>query len=397
MNTLLKGRNALALTLMAAAVWTLPAAASQPPAAPDDPVTSDPPPSPAVQQQDAEKLQRQLQQQMRKLSEQSADLDLKLKLNLEPAMAALQQLKQIDTTQFQRLADLSADAAVSGKHGQHDLHEDGDGGSNAVDEHRPLNPDGRVYVNNVAGNVVVSSWDRNEVSVTGQLGDAVDHLEITGDPTSLNIVVKLPKHTHNSGDADLRLMVPPNAQLSLETVSADVGVAGTRGPVKVTTVSGDIGLTVSSQQVTVQTVSGDVILHAPSTMTVANSVSGDLRMTGPQGMLTAETVSGNVELAGGKFTDMHLKSISGDLHLDVDFAKPAMVSGETLSGDITMHVPSDLSGTATMKNFSGEISCDAQQMTGTSSPKRHEYVFGDGKGVVMQLSSFSGDIRVERK
>ena len=224
----------------------------------------------------------------------------------------------------------------------------GGGNDNQVNERRPLNVDGHVYVNDFSGTVVVNAWNRNEVLITGELGSGVDHLEVTGDASDLRVAVKPTKHSHNAGESDLRLMVPSGAGVELETVSADVSVQGTRGPVKITTVSGDVGIDVQSQQVAVQTVSGDMILRAPSIITQTNTVSGDIHLSGLQGKLRVETVSGNLSVKGSRFSELKLKSVSGDMGLDASFSPQAVVTGETLSGNITLHMPADVSGTATI-------------------------------------------------
>jgi len=272
-----------------------------------------------------------------------------------------------------------------------------------VDERRPLDADGRVYVNNVAGTVVVDSWDKNEVYLRGELSGDADSVELSGGTSNLSIVVKLPKKSHVSGDADLTLTVPANARVELETVSADVSAMNLRGPTKINTVSGAAQLQLASPDVSVQTVSGDITLRGPSRSTFAKSVSGDLHLAGMQGRLLVETVSGNVQLDGGRFSDLHLKSVSGDMRLDVTLAQHSQVVGDTLSGDITLDVPSDVAGTALLKSFSGDTSCDAKPTgaaSGTPSSGRsgkREYVWGDGSGTRVELSSFSGDIHVLRK
>ncbi|MDR3419524.1 MAG: DUF4097 family beta strand repeat-containing protein [Nevskia sp.] len=275
----------------------------------------------------------------------------------------------------------------------------GGGSDTQINERRPLNANGRVSVNEVSGTVVIGVWDRNEIAITGMLGSGVDHLEISGDADNLSVAVKLPKFVHRGGEADLRLMVPTTAGIAVETVSADVSVQGSRGAVKVQTVSGDVGLEAESPEVSVQTVSGDLIMHVPARSTQVNTVSGDLRLSGLQGKAAVETVSGNLQISGGKFSELRLKSISGDVRVDASFADTATVVGESLSGDITLHLPADASGTAALKSFSGEAQCDAQQTEASSSPgnKRREYRFGDGKGLKLELSTFSGDIRVDRK
>lgn len=267
-----------------------------------------------------------------------------------------------------------------------------------IDETRGLKSNGRVSVNNVAGIIEVSTWDRNEVSIGGRLGSSDDKLEISGDSNELNVVVRLPKKSRNGHDTVLELRVPNNARVELETVSADVVVNGSKGPVKVNTVSGDIALALGSSEVSVQTVSGDVKLKAPSIITRLNSISGDLDLDGLSGQLSLETVSGNIELRrGGKFSDLKLKSVSGDLRLDVALTDSAQVGGQTLSGEITMIVPQALSGTALLKSFSGDVHCEGATTVENHSSKKREYVWGDGRGARIELSSFSGDIRVERK
>ncbi|MBL6750009.1 MAG: DUF4097 family beta strand repeat protein [Nevskia sp.] len=343
---------------LAACAWVLPAAVGA--AAPADPA----PPPPGLEQR-LEDLRQMAQDKGR------AAVELAMRERLE-------------------VQGLAARATAA---------DDGEGGGRAVDEHRPLNADGRVFVSNGSGSVVVSAWDKNEVAVSGDLGGGVERMDISGDAASLRVVVRAARHAHLSGSVDLRLMVPAAAQVSVETVSADVAVHGTRGPVKVNSVSGDVGLAVDAPEVAAQTVSGDLILQGPSANTAANSVSGDLRMSGLQGRLVAETVSGHIELAGGRFDELRLKSISGDMHLDLSFGEHATVVGETLSGDISLQVPHDVSGTAILKSFSGEAQCSLAQATSSASARKHEreYSFGDGKGVNLSLSTFSGDIHVEGK
>ena len=275
----------------------------------------------------------------------------------------------------------------------------GDASGPVIDQIRSLKSNGKIYVNNVAGIIDIAVWDRNEVAIGGRLGSNQETLDINGDSNGLNVVVKLPKQSRSSHDTVLELKVPSNARVELETVSADVVVNGVRGPVKVNTVSGDVQMALGSPDIAVQTVSGDLKLKAPAAKTTRiNSVSGDLDLDGLSGTLSLETVSGNVDLArGGRFTEMKLKSISGDMRLDLALDSAAQVSGQTLSGEITMIVPQSLSGAALLKSFSGDVECEGAQTVENHSTRKREYVWGDGRGARVELSSFSGDIRIERK
>ncbi|MEW6168666.1 MAG: hypothetical protein AB1651_13360, partial [Pseudomonadota bacterium] len=81
-----------------------------------------------------------------------------------------------------------------------------------IDERRPLDADGRVAVNNLAGEIKVSTWDRNEVAITGTLGDDVEALEIRGDARNLQVLVRYPRNTRGGVDETLLwLQVPGRA------------------------------------------------------------------------------------------------------------------------------------------------------------------------------------------
>ena len=56
-------------------------------------------------------------------------------------------------------------------------HETSDDEDKSVNETRTAKPDGEVRIDNLAGTLKIHGWDKNEVRVTGNLGDQVDHLE----------------------------------------------------------------------------------------------------------------------------------------------------------------------------------------------------------------------------
>jgi len=64
-----------------------------------------------------------------------------------------------------------------------------------INQTRPLAADGSLRIENIKGEVVVRTWDRPEVHVTGSLGEGVEKLEIGPGGDSLSIKVKYP----NSG------------------------------------------------------------------------------------------------------------------------------------------------------------------------------------------------------
>ena len=262
-----------------------------------------------------------------------------------------------------------------------------------VDEHRPLKPDASVSVSNVAGLIDVESWDKNELSLTGELSEEVESLEITGSPSDLSIKVKLTRNTNDVGDTRLRLKVPTGTRLDADSVSADIRVRGLGGALKVRSVSGDLQLRVGSGKVDAQSVSGRIQLEAPSANTRIETVSGDIKVTGPKGEFHGETVSGDLAVKAADVARFSAETVSGDLHLELDLGKDADVNVETLSGEVNLSVPALPDGRIEMETFSGELVSEWGKVEEDAKEWRRD---GNGKGRVY-LHSFSGDIQLRKR
>ena len=77
-----------------------------------------------------------------------------------------------------------------------------------IDQTRPLDPRGRVEIDNLKGRVEVRAWDRPEVKITGSLGAGVEKLSVEGDRGALHIEVKYPNRANNTEPTVLVVQVP---------------------------------------------------------------------------------------------------------------------------------------------------------------------------------------------
>jgi DUF4097 and DUF4098 domain-containing protein YvlB len=282
-----------------------------------------------------------------------------------------------------------------------------------VNERRPLKADARVEVSNVAGLIQVEAWDKNELHLTGTLSEEVEKLEITGNESRLKIEVKLRRRTRNVEDTILKLKVPAGVSLEAEGVSADVTVRGLRGEIDASTVSGDVRLDVESKKVEAQSVSGDVTVEAPAAVTHVESVSGDVTVRGAKGEVRGQTVSGDVMVFAQAARRIDVKSVSGDLELDLELTADAEVEAETMSGDVQLSVPRLPDVDVDLETYSGEIA--RSELLPDFRGKQHrqhsrddddddddddegmEYS-RDGKGPGrVRLHSFSGDIVLKKR
>ncbi len=264
-----------------------------------------------------------------------------------------------------------------------------------IDQTKPLDPRGTVEIENLKGRIQVSAWDRNEVQVTGTLGDGVEKLVFEGDRSRLRVEAKYPKtggHSNRTGPTTLILKVPLQASLDIESVAAAIHVEGVAPPeLDIESVSGDIVFAGAPGRTDVDSVSGNQTLTLNSSGEVSSeSVSGDIKLRGRlKGALDLETVSGNIQVdsRGEALRRLSANSVSGDIEARIGLADGGEVRGETVSGNFTLHMPRALSAQVEAESFSGDLDAPDAEV------QREE--FGPGSSLNKRYGSGAGEIRVE--
>ncbi len=273
-----------------------------------------------------------------------------------------------------------------------------------IDQSRPLDPTGRIEIDNLKGRIQVRAWDRNEVRITGSLGEGVEKLVVEGDRGHLVVKVQYPNHigawrNDRTGPSDLRLQVPLRADLDIDSVSADIDVVGVApGDLDIDTVSGDVAVAAAPGHANIQSVSGDMELTLNSPDVKVETVSGDLVLRGRlDGQAHAETVSGDVTLdsRGERLRRVSVGTVSGDAHVRVALAEDGEIKGETVSGDLKLWLPRSLSAQVTGETFSGDLQAPGASVEkeGFGPGKSFEQRYGSGTAEI-HLETFSGDVRL---
>lgn len=265
-----------------------------------------------------------------------------------------------------------------------------------IDQTRPLDPRGRVEIDNLKGRVEVRAWDRPEVKITGSLGAGVEKFSVEGDRDALRIEVKYPNRANNTESTVLIVQVPLQAELEVSTVSANIDVHGVAPrELSLESVSGDIVAVGAPRRAAVESVSGDLVLTLNSGEVNASAVSGDLTLNGRLGgEVAVETVSGNMRMdnRGERLRRLSASTVSGDMALKIALAADGEVGMESVSGDLTLTMPRDLSAEVSGESFSGDLDAPNVKIEredfGPGSSFHARY--GTGKGEV-RMETFSGD------
>lgn len=131
----------------------------------------------------------------------------------------------------------------------------------------------------------------------------------------------------------------------ISSMSGDVQIQTSNGPLSVRGVSGDIKISKNEGPTSLTTVSGDAQIGQGLGAVQIKTVSGDIAVAHAAGGAALMTVSGDTQL-GEAAGDVTVKSTSGDQDVTlVSTGSARKIILETVSGDVTLHLPHDFGGT----------------------------------------------------
>lgn len=264
-----------------------------------------------------------------------------------------------------------------------------------LDLRRDLAPDATVTVVNVSGEIDISTWDRNEVHLTGHTGDNSE-LEVSENQQGIRFEVRELKRKGRMGASVLTLVIPATANIIAESVNADITVAGSRaGRITAESVSGDLVIEGETEWADLSSVSGDIEFRGSATRNAIETVSGDIDVAGVSGEVALSTVSGDAVLVATSLSHGKFETVSGTLELSLQVEDGGRLSVEAMSGDVTVALPATQTGEFRAQSFSGEIRTGFGTVErGGMGPGSHLSHVAGNSGTMIRVESFSGDIHI---
>jgi DUF4097 and DUF4098 domain-containing protein YvlB len=263
-----------------------------------------------------------------------------------------------------------------------------------IEESRPIAADGLVEIDNLAGSMEITTWDKPEVRVSGELGEDVEELEIQESATGVKIRVRNRQDQRNVDETILRLQVPPTVSVQAESVTADLTVRELNGNSLVfATVTGDLTAEAQTQRLEVESVSGDISFAGATPRASVETVSGEIDLRGIEGEVAISTVSGDVSMAGSRIARGRFETVSGNLQLNLDLVERGRLNAESMSGDVKLQLPAGHQAEYTAQSYSGTIESDFGEVSGNSHGPGHSLSFQQGEnGATIRIESFSGNV-----
>jgi hypothetical protein len=178
-----------------------------------------------------------------------------------------------------------------------------------------LEPNGRVSLHNLYGDVRITAWDRDEVLVQAikksrdpkQLDDTQIVVDASSDQLSIHTQYAGSNAEHPTS-VDYQIVVPRSASLeNVKLINGGLTISGVAGQVKASSVNGSIHAENLEGETELSTVNGRLEagfhrLNRDKPITL-RSVNGPIRLLIPPGMgavLTARNLSGGIESEFGR-------------------------------------------------------------------------------------------------
>ena len=207
----------------------------------------------------------------------------------------------------------------------------------------------------------------------------------------------------DTDEADVVLIVPRSVRLVVNGTSTDVSIANVAGDVEVTLVTGDFEGRALGGRAILQSMTGDVKITEGVGDLRVTTTSGDVSASGVRGEVEVGATSGDVSIGAERLGRVKVALMSGDIDITGPLADDARLQLNTHSGDVILRLPESAAGELEVTTYNGNVSAGTVTMmppvqrsfnAGNTSPRR--YQFGGGGTARITVSTFNGDIAIQR-
>jgi hypothetical protein len=269
---------------------------------------------------------------------------------------------------------------------------------------------GTIEVSTSRGDIYISPWDKNEVSVVieGLDDEDLDKVKMTQNGNIVRVSYRS-RWDDGSGHVRFAISVPSHFNLDMNTSGGDLEVKGGLtgridgstsggdiklgnvfgGPVEVTTSGGDISTGKIEGDGSLKTAGGDIQVGSVNGSLSVNTSGGNIQVETITKSLDAKTAGGNI-IIGNVGGEAHVSTSGGDINIGKVSGKATL---NTAGGDIELKGASDnvnaktSGGDVKLQNITGSINAK------TSGGEVEAELIPSGKGG-SKLSSSGGDVRL---
>ncbi len=249
------------------------------------------------------------------------------------------------------------------------------------------------------GDVIVGTWDKDEVSVKVYGNDnAKNKLEYNFEKTSDGVEVTVKKegfgffNSFRNYKLVFDIKVPKKFNAYVSTSGGDVQIDDMSGYAKVSTSGGDISVAKLYGDMSLTTSGGDIHFAETNGKASVSTSGGDIQSENHKGEVDASTSGGDVKLSviDGK---VNSSTSGGDIKLYYKGSNKG-IRLSTSGGDVHVSLPKDFAAAAELHTTGGDITCEINT-TKTTKISSSKYIAEfNGGGELFKCTTTGGDISV---
>ena len=173
--------------------------------------------------------------------------------------------------------------------------------------------------------------------------------------------------------------VPAECASRIGVLSASAVVCGLRSGASVKSMSGDITLDGVTGNVDAETMSGEI---------AARDIDGAIRF---------KSMSGGLTVASGLLSSLAANIVSGQVTADVALGGSGTVNVSTMSGEVTLRLPSDSDARVRLQSTSGAVRTEFDSLRTVKAPASHTVSGNVGAGTGhVSVTTMSGAVTLLR-
>jgi putative adhesin len=253
----------------------------------------------------------------------------------------------------------------------------------------------RLVIENFAGDVIVSGWDRDTLRVQARHPSRT-RVNVRPIPTGFRVSASSDRGPQGSVDYDIN--VPNWMPVRVEGHFNYVTVQGTQAEVSVDTNRGDIVIKGGSG-VTVKSTEGNISVENAAGKINLSTVNEGIAIAGSSGEIAAETVNGPIILSNMRASNVEAGTINGNIAYEGTVANDGRYRLTSHNGSITVAVPETSNATFAVRTYTGSFNSGGLPVKGDGDVndvrrgRRVVFTLGTGSAE-FELESFSGGIRL---
>lgn len=269
-----------------------------------------------------------------------------------------------------------------------------------------------------SGNIVVRGWDRNEVHARMSDGMRIEFQPSAAvgaaPPKELNLVIDGGRRGGKNPClpfGHLELDVPRGASVSLQGGDAEIDASGVAN-ISINTQSGAVTVAGATRAVDINTLGGEIAVRNSRGTIKVHSVGGgiDVRDISPnmtEDVCEVGNVGGDITLAQISHRQVNVNTVGGDVSFRGTLASRGRYSFQSISGDLTLTLPPD-SSFRLNATLQGEVESDfplkilSPEGEPANNSRKHrkiphqvEGIYGAGDAVI-SVSSFMGSVYLRK-